>query len=151
MSILVIAEHDNAALKAATLNTIGAAQRIGGEIDVLVAGHDAGSAARAAAQVAGIARVLHADAPHLAAPTAEAIAAVAVALAAPYSHVLLPATGFGKNAAPRIAAVLDVAQISDIIAVESADTFVRPIYAGNALATVQSADRIKMITVRTTG
>src|SRR5215831_880809 len=151
MSILVVAEHDNAALKAATLNTITAARKIGGEVDVLVAGHDAGGAARAAGQVAGVNRVLHADAPHLAAPTAEAIAALVVGLAAPYSHVLLPATGFGKNAAPRIAALLDVAQVSDIIAVESPDTFVRPIYAGNAFATVQSKDGKKVITVRTTG
>jgi len=151
MSVLVIAEHDNAALKAATLNTIAAAAKIGGEVDVLVAGHDASGAARAAAQVAGVAKVLHADAPHLSAPTAEAIAALAVGLAAPYSHVLLPATGFGKNAAPRIAALLDVAQISDIIAVESPDTFVRPIYAGNAFATVQSKDAKKVVTVRATG
>ena len=151
MSVLVIAEHDNTTLKAATLNTIAAAGKIGGEVDVLVAGHDAGGAARAAAQVAGVAKVLHADAPQLSAPTAEAIAALAVGLAAPYSHVLLPATGFGKNAAPRIAALLDVAQISDIIAVESADTFVRPIYAGNAFATVQSKDAKKVVTVRATG
>ena len=151
MSVLVIAEHDNAALKAATLNTIAAAQKIGGDIDVLVAGHDAAGAARAAAQVAGIARVLHADAPQFAAPTAEGIAALAVHLAGQYTHILLPATGFGKNAAPRIAARLDVAQISDIIAVESADTFVRPIYAGNAFATVQSRDDKKVITVRATG
>jgi electron transfer flavoprotein alpha subunit len=151
MRTLVIAEHDNAALKAATLNTIAAAQKIGGDIDVLVAGHDAAGAARAAAQVAGIARVLHADAPQFAAPTAEGIAALAVHLAAQYTHILLPATGFGKNAAPRIAARLDVAQISDIIAVESADTFVRPIYAGNAFATVQSRDDKKVITVRATG
>jgi electron transfer flavoprotein alpha subunit len=151
MSTLVIAEHDNASLKAATLNTIAAAQKIGGDIDVLVAGHDAAGAVRAAAQIAGIARVLHADARQFAAPTAEGIAALAVQLAAQYTHILLPATGFGKNAAPRIAACLDVAQISDIIAVESADTFVRPIYAGNAFATVQSRDGKKVITVRATG
>ena len=151
MSVLVIAEHDNAALKAATLSTITAARKIGGEVAVLVAGHDAAGAAQAAAQVAGVTRVLHADAPHFAAPTAECIAALAVQLAAQYSHVLLPATGFGKNAAPRIAALLDVAQVSDIIAVESADTFVRPIYAGNAFATVQSKDAKKVITVRATG
>jgi electron transfer flavoprotein alpha subunit len=151
MTTLVIAEHDNAALKAATLNTIAAAQKIGGDIDVLVAGHEAAGAARAAAQVPGIVRVLHADAPQFAAPTAEGIAALAVHLAAKYTHILLPATGFGKNAAPRIAARLDVAQISDIIAVESADTFVRPIYAGNAFATVQSRDGKKVITVRATG
>ena len=151
MTILVIAEHDNAALKSATLNTVAAAQKIGGEIHVLVAGHDAGNAAKAAAQIAGVAKVLHAEAPHFAAPTAEGITALAVSLAAPYSHILLPATGFGKNAAPRIAALLDVAQVSDIIAVESADTFVRPIYAGNAFATVQSKDAKKVITVRATG
>jgi electron transfer flavoprotein alpha subunit len=151
MTILVIAEHDNAALKSATLNTIAAAQKIGDEIHVLVAGHDALAAAQEAAKVAGIAKVLYADAPHFAAPTAEAITALVIGLAPAYSHLLLPATGFGKNAAPRIAALLDVAQISDIIAVESADTFVRPIYAGNAFATVQSKDAKKVITVRSTG
>jgi electron transfer flavoprotein alpha subunit len=151
MTILVIAEHDNAALKSATLNTIAAAQKIGGDIHVLVAGHNAGGAAKAAAQVAGVAKALHADAPQFAAPTAENLAALAVALAPSYSHILLPATGFGKNVAPRIAALLDVAQISDIIAVESPDTFVRPIYAGNAFATVQAKDAKKVVTVRTTG
>src|SRR6266498_280306 len=151
MTILVIAEHDGAALKSATLNTIAAAQKIGGDIHVLVAGHNAGGAAKAAAEVAGVAKALHADAPQFAAPTAENVAALAVGLAPSYSHVMLPATGFGKNIAPRIAALLDVAQISDIVAVESADTFVRPIYAGNALATVKSRDPIKVITVRTTG
>jgi electron transfer flavoprotein alpha subunit len=151
MTILVIAEHDNAALKSATLNTIAAAQKIGGDIHVLVAGHNAGAAAKAAAQVEGVARALHADAPQFAAPTAENVAALAVGLASSYSHLLLPATGFGKNVAPRIAALLDVAQVSDIIAVESADTFVRPIYAGNAFATVQAKDAQKVITVRTTG
>ena len=151
MTILVIAEHDNATLKSATLNTIAAAQKIGGEIHVLVAGHDAGGAAQAASNVAAVAKGLHADAPHFAAPTAEDIAALATSLASAYTHVLLPATSFGKNAAPRIAALLDVAQISDIMAVESADTFVRPIYAGNAFATVQSKDSKKVITVRATG
>jgi electron transfer flavoprotein alpha subunit len=151
MTILVIAEHDNAALKGATLNTIAAAQKIGGDIHVLVAGHNAGGAAKAAAQVAGVAKALHADAPQFAAPTAENVAALAVALAPSYSHILLPATGFGKNVAPRIAALLDVAQISDIIAVESPDTFVRPIYAGNAFATVQAKDAKKVVTVRATG
>ena len=150
-AILVIAEHDNAALKSATLNTVAAAQKIGGDIHLLVAGHDAAGAAKAAANIAGVTKVLHAEAPHFAKPTAEAIAALAVSLAGPYSHILLPATGFGKNAAPRIAALLDVAQVSDIIAVESADTFVRPIYAGNAFATVQSKDAKKVITVRATG
>jgi electron transfer flavoprotein alpha subunit len=151
MTVLVVAEHDHAALKSATLNTVAAAQKIGGDIHLLVAGHNAAGAATAAAQVAGIAKVLHADGPQLAAQSAENLAALVVGLAAPYAHILLPATGFGKNAAPRIAALLDVAQISDIIAVESGDTFVRPIYAGNAFATVQSKDAKKVITVRTTG
>ncbi len=151
MSVLVVAEHDHAALKSATLNTIAAAHKIGGDVHVLVAGHQAAGAASAAAQIAGIAKVLHADAAQLAAQTAENLAALVVGLAAPYSHILLPATGFGKNAAPRIAALLDVAQISDIVAVEATDTFVRPIYAGSAFATVQSKDQKKVITVRTTG
>ena len=151
MTILVIAEHDNAALKSATLHTIGAAGKIGGEIHVLVAGHNARAAAEEAAKVAGVAKALHADAPQFEAPTAEGIAALAVGLAPSYTHVLLPATSFGKNVAPRIAALLDVAQVSDIIAVESTDTFVRPIYAGNAFATVRSKDAKKVITVRTTG
>jgi electron transfer flavoprotein alpha subunit len=150
MNVLVVAEHDNAALKGATLNTVAAAQKVGGDIHVLVAGHNADSAAKAAAQIAGVTKVLHADAPQLAAPTAENIAALVVGLAAPYSHILLPATGFGKNAAPRIAALLDVAQVSDIIAVAAPDTFVRPIYAGNAFATVQTKDAKKIVTVRTT-
>ena len=151
MSSLVIAEHDNATLKSATLNTVAAAHKIGGEIHVLVAGHHADGAAQGAAQIAGIAKVLHADAAHLASPTAENLTALIVGLAETYSHILLPATGFGKNVAPRIAALLDVAQVSDIIAVESPDTFVRPIYAGNAFATVQSKDPKKVITVRATG
>jgi electron transfer flavoprotein alpha subunit len=151
MSVLVVAEHDHAALKSATLHTVAAARKIGGEVHLLVAGHEAADAAKAAAQVDGIAKVLHADAPHLAAQSAENLAALVVGLAGPYTHILLPATGFGKNAAPRVAASLDVAQISDIVAVESADTFVRPIYAGNAFATVQSKDPKKVITVRTTG
>jgi len=151
MTILVIAEHDNATLKSATLNTIVAAQKIGGEIHVLVAGHNAAAAAQQASNVAGVAKAIHADAPHFAAPTAESVAALAVGLAPAYTHILLPATGFGKNAAPRIAALLDVAQISDIIAVDSADTFVRPIYAGSAFATVQSRDAKKVVTVRSTG
>ena len=151
MTNLVIAEHDHAALKGATFNTIAAAQKIGGDIHVLVAGHNAQGAAKAAAQIAGVAKVLHADAPQLAGQTAENVAALVVGLAGAYSHLLLPATGFGKNAAPRIAALLDVAQVSDIIAVESLDTFVRPIYAGNAFATVQSKDAKKVITVRATG
>ena len=151
MTTLVIAEHDNTALKGATLNTLAAAQKIGGDIHVLVAGHNAQAAAKAATQVPGVAKVLHADAPQLAAQTAENVAALVVGLADAYTHMLLPATGFGKNVAPRIAALLDVAQVSDIIAVESPDTFVRPIYAGNAFATVQCKDAKKVVTVRATG
>jgi electron transfer flavoprotein alpha subunit len=150
MTILVIAEHDNRSLKAATLNTVAAARKIGGEIDVLVAGTDCGAAASQAAQLQGVARVKVADAAHYAAQTAENLGALIVANAAGYSHILAPATTCGKNLMPRVAALLDVAQISEITAVESADTFVRPIYAGNALATVRSADPIKVITVRTT-
>ena len=142
MNVLVVAEHDHSTLKSATLNTVAAAHKIGGDIHLLVAGHNAASAASAGTQVGGVAKVLHADAPQLAGQTAENLAALVVALAGPYTHILLPATGFGKNAAPRIAALLDVAQISDIVAVESADTFVRPIYAGNAFATVQSLSLI---------
>ncbi len=151
MSILVLAEHDNASLKPATLNTISAAARIGGEIAVLVAGSGCAAAAKAAAAVAGVNQVLVADAPHYKDQLAENLAALVVALAPGYTHILAPATSFGKNAAPRVAALLDVAQVSDIVQVKSSDTFVRPIYAGNALATVQSAERIKVITVRTTG
>jgi electron transfer flavoprotein alpha subunit len=151
MAALVIAEHDNASLKGATLNTITAAAQAGGEVHVLVAGAGCGAAAQAAAQVAGVSKVLVADAPHLGAQLAENVAAQIVAVAGGYSHVLAPATAHGKNVMPRVAAMLDVAQISDIISVEGADTFVRPIYAGNALATVQSADAVKVITVRTTG
>ncbi len=150
MSILVIAEHDHHVLRSATLNTIAAARKIDGDIHVLVAGHNSVDAARAATSVEGVVKVLHADAAHLGSQTAENVAAVAAPLAAAYTHVLLPATGFGKNVAPRIAALLDVAQISDIIDVESADTFVRPIYAGNAFATIQSGDAKKVVTVRTT-
>ncbi len=150
MSILVVAEHDNKTVRKATLNTVAAAQKIGGEIHVLVAGHQAGEAAKAASQIAGVKKVLHADAPHLAEFLAENVAALVVSLARNYSHVLAPATSNGKNVMPRAAALLDVQQISEISAVESADTFVRPIYAGNALATVKSKDAIKVITVRTT-
>ncbi len=150
MTTLVIAEHDKAGLKSATHHVVSAAQKIGGDIHVLVAGHEASAIARAASNVAGVTKVLHADAPQFASPTAEGIAALALGLAAPYSHILLPSTSFGKDAAPRIAALLDVAQISDVIAVESADTFVRPIYAGNAFATVQSGDAKRVITVRVT-
>ncbi|MBI4997024.1 MAG: electron transfer flavoprotein subunit alpha/FixB family protein [Rhodocyclales bacterium] len=150
MTKLVIAEHDNAALKAATLNTVTAAARIGGDIHVLVVGHNCGAVAAAAAQVAGVAKVLVADAAHYGDQAPEDVTALIQPLAAGYSHILAPATSHGKNLLPRVAALLDVAQISDIVAVELADTFVRPIYAGNALATVKSADAIKVITVRTT-
>ncbi|HLO64920.1 MAG TPA: FAD-binding protein [Azonexus sp.] len=150
MTILVIAEHDNAALKAATLNTVAAAQKIGGDIHVLIAGANCAAAAQQAAGLQGVAKVKVADAAHYDAQTAENLTALVVANAAGYSHILAPATTFGKNLAPRVAALLDVAQISEITAVESADTFVRPIYAGNALATVKSADAVKVITVRAT-
>ena len=151
MANLVLAEHDGKAVRKSTLNTIAAAQKIGGDIHVLVAGHNCGDAAKAAAQVAGVAMVLHADSAALADDLSENVAALIVSLAKGYSHVLAPATPNGKNVLPRAAALLDVQQISDIIAVEGADTFVRPIYAGNALATVQSSDALKVITVRTTG
>ncbi len=150
MTILVIAEHDNAALKAATLNTVAAAQKIGGDIHVLVAGSNCQAAAQAAAQLNGVSTVKVADAAHYAAQTAENLTALVIAQAAGYSHILAPATTFGKNLAPRVAALLDVAQISEISGVDSPDTFVRPIYAGNALATVKSADAVKVITVRST-
>ena len=148
---LVIAEHDSASIKAATLNTIAAAQKIGGDIHVLVAGHNAQAAADAAAKIAGVSKVLLADAAQLEAGLAENVQATVMNIAKDYTHILTPATAYGKNIAPRIAAKLDVAQISDITAVDSADTFERPIYAGNAIATVQSQDPIKVITVRTTG
>jgi electron transfer flavoprotein alpha subunit len=151
MSVLVIAEHDNASLKSSTLNTVAAAARIGGDVAVLVAGAGCEAAVKAAAAIAGVRKVLRADAPQYKEGLAENLAALVVTLAPGYSHILAPATSFGKNVAPRIAALLDVAQISDIVAVVSPDTFVRPIYAGNALATVQSQDRVKIITVRTTG
>jgi electron transfer flavoprotein alpha subunit len=151
MTALVIAEHDNASIKGATLNTVTAAAALGGDVHVLVAGHNAAQAAAAAAQIAGVAKVLHADAAALAEGLAENVAAQVVALASGYSHILFPATASGKNVAPRVAALLDVAQVSDITKVVSADTFERPIYAGNAIATVQSSDATKVITVRTTG
>jgi electron transfer flavoprotein alpha subunit len=151
MSVLVIAEHDHGALKPATLNTVTAAVQCGGDVHVLVAGHNAGGAAQAAAQIAGVAKVLHADGPQLAEQLGENIAAQVIALAGNYSHLLFPATAHGKNVAPRVAALLDVAQISDATRVISADTFERPIYAGSAIATVQSLDATKVITVRTTG
>jgi electron transfer flavoprotein alpha subunit len=151
MACLVIAEHDNASIKAATLNTVTAALQCGGEVHVLVAGTGAGAAAAAAAHISGVSKVLHADAPGLNHGLAENVAAQVVAVASGYSHLLFPATASGKNVAPRVAALLDVAQISDASKVISADTFERPIYAGNAIATVQSSDAIKVITVRTTG
>ena len=150
MTVLVIAEHENGALVGSTLHTITAAQQIGGDIDVLVAGHDCEAAAQAAASVAGVSRVRMADDASLAGQLAENMADLVVSLAADYSHVMAPATTFGKNFMPRASALLDVSQISEISAVISADTFERPIYAGNALAKVQSADSIKLITVRTT-
>jgi electron transfer flavoprotein alpha subunit len=150
MTILVIAEHDHASLKAATLNTVAAATKIGGDIHVLVAGANCQAAAQAAAQLQGVAKVKVADAAHYQSQTAENLTALVMANTSGYSHILAPATTFGKNLAPRVAALLDVAQISEITGVESADTFVRPIYAGNALATVKSADPVKVITVRTT-
>ena len=150
MSVLVIAEHDNASLKPSTLNTVAAAAKIG-DVAVLVAGAGCEAAAKAAAAIAGVAKVLRADAPQYKDGLAENLAALVVVLAPGYTHILAPATSFGKNVTPRIAALLDTAQISDIVAVVSPDTFVRPIYAGNALATVQSRDKVKVITVRTTG
>jgi electron transfer flavoprotein alpha subunit len=151
MSVLVIAEHDNASIKGATLNTVTAAVACGGDVHVLVAGHNAGAAAAAAGQIAGVAKVIHADAPGLEHGLAENVAAQVLAIASSYSHILFPATASGRNIAPRVAAKLDVAQVSDITKVISADTFERPIYAGNAIATVQSADSVKVITVRATG
>lgn len=151
MTSLVIAEHDNASIKGATLNTVTAAAACGGDVHVLVAGHNAGSAAAAAAQIVGVAKVIHADAEGFAHGLAENVAAQVLSIASNYSHILFPATASGKNIAPRVAAKLDVAQISDITKVEATDTFERPIYAGNAVATVQSTDATKVITVRTTG
>ncbi|MBD5804205.1 Electron transfer flavoprotein subunit alpha [Azoarcus sp. Aa7] len=154
MAILVIAEHDNASLKAATLNTVSAAAKLGSEIHVLVAGANCGAAAAEAAKVAGVTKVRVADAAHYDSQTAENVAALVVGIvaneAAGYTHILAPSTANGKNVAPRVAALLDVAQISDVTGIESADTFVRPIYAGNAMATVKSADAVKVMTVRTT-
>ena len=150
MSILVIAEHDNAELKPSTLHTIAAASQIGGEIHVLVAGKGSAGVAEAAAKVDGVAKALHAEAEAYEHQLAENLAPLIVKLAGGYGHVLAPATTFGKNVMPRAAALLDVQQISDISGVESADTFVRPIYAGNAMATVQSGDAVKVITVRST-
>ena len=151
MTSLVIAEHDNNSVKAATLNTVTAALQCGGDVHVLVAGANAGAAAAAAAKIAGVAKVLHVDDAGLAHGLAENVAAVVLSVAKNYSHILFPATASGKNIAPRVAAKLDVGQVSDITKVDSADTFERPIYAGNAIATVQSLDAIKVLTVRTTG
>ncbi|MCA0327315.1 MAG: electron transfer flavoprotein subunit alpha/FixB family protein [Proteobacteria bacterium] len=151
MTALVIADHDNASIKGSTLNTVTAAVACGGDVHVLVAGHNASAAAEAAAKIAGVAKVLHADSEAFAHGLAENVAAQVLAVADAYSHLLFPATAGGKNVAPRVAAKLDVAQISDITKVDSPDTFERPIYAGNAIATVQSADAKKVLTVRTTG
>ena len=151
MAALVIAEHDNASLKGSTHHTVTAALQCGGEVHLLVAGSNCGAAAEQAAAIAGVTKVLVADAPHFADGLAENIAAQVLALSASYSHILAPATAYGKNILPRVAAKLDVAQISEITKVDSPDTFERPIYAGNAIATVQSSDKIKVITVRGTG
>jgi electron transfer flavoprotein alpha subunit len=150
MTVLVIAEHDNNSIKGATLNTVTAAKAIGGDVHVLVAGANAGAAAAAAAQIAGVAKVLHADGAQFADGLAENLAAQVLAVASAYSHIVFPATASGKNVAPRVAAKLDVAQVSEITKVVSPDTFERPIYAGNAIATVQSADSVKVLTVRGT-
>jgi electron transfer flavoprotein alpha subunit len=149
--VLVVAEHDQVSIRTATLNTVAAALQCGAEVHVLVAGHEATGAAKAAAAITGVTRVLHADAPHLGDGLAENIAAQVVALAEGYGHILFPSTSAGKNVAPRVAALLDVAQVSDIVRVLSPDTFQRPIYAGNALVTVQSSDPVKVLTVRVTG
>ena len=151
MAVLVIAEHDGATVKGATLNTVTAAIACGGDVHVLVAGSNARGAAEAAAKIAGVANVIHAEGEALAHGLAENLAAQVLALAKDYTHVLFPSTASGKNTAPRVAAKLDVAQISDVTRIVSADTFERPIYAGNAIATVQSSDAIKVMTVRTTG
>jgi len=151
MTALVLAEHDNATLKGSTLHTVTAAAQCGGEVHVLIAGHGCGAAAEAAAQIAGVTKVLVADASHFANGLAENVAAQVLAVANAYSHILAPATAYGKNILPRVAAKLDVGQISEITKVDAPDTFERPIYAGNAIATVQSIDPVKVITVRTTG
>lgn len=151
MRVLVVAEHDNQSLKAGVLNTIQAARKIASEVVVLVAGHEASSVAQAAAQVEGVSKVLHADAAQYAHALAENIANLVLSIAKEYTHILTPASTFGKNFLPRVAALLDVAQVSDVIQVVDADTFVRPIYAGNVLATVKSSDAIKVLTIRTTG
>jgi electron transfer flavoprotein alpha subunit len=150
MASLVIAEHDNASIKPATLNTVTAAAACGGDVHVLVAGANAAEAAKAASQIAGVAKVIHAEGAHFEHGLAENMAAQVLAIASNYSHILFPATASGKNIAPRVAAKLDVAQISDIIKVDGPKTFERPIYAGNAIATVESSDATMVITVRTT-
>ena len=151
MTVLVIAEHDNQSLKGATLNAVTAATKIGGDVHVAVIGSGVGAAAQAAAAVAGVSKVLTFDDAALAEQTSEAVAAQILSVAGNYSHIIAPATSMAKSVLPRVAAKLDVAQISEIVSVESADTFVRPIYAGNVMATVQSVDPVKVITVRTTG
>lgn len=151
MVALVIAEHDNASLKGSTLHTVTAAAKCAGEVHVLVAGANAGAAAAAAAKIAGVTKVLHADAAHFADGLAENVSEQILAVAGGYTHILAPATAYGKNILPRVAAKLDVAQISEITKVDAPDTFERPIYAGNAIAYVQSSDKVKVITVRTTG
>jgi electron transfer flavoprotein alpha subunit len=150
-NVLVVAEHDHGTLKGATLNTVSAALQCGGDVHVLIAGQDAQGAAQAASKIQGVAKVLHADGPSLKEQLAENVAAQVLAIAKSYSHLLFPATAHGKNVAPRVAALLDVAQITDASKVIAPDTFERPIYAGNAIATVQSTDAIKVVTVRTTG
>jgi len=151
MTILVIADHDNTNLKSGLPATVACAQKIGGDIDVLIVGSHCSGAAAQAAAITSVAKVLVADAPQFQSQVAENLAPLVVSIAQNYSHILFPATAAGKNTAPRVAALLDVAQLSDVIAVESADTFVRPIYAGNAFATVKSSDAIKVLTVRATG
>ena len=151
MTSLVIAEHDHASIRPATLNTVTAASQCGGDVHVLVAGHNAQAAAEAASKIVGVSKVIHVEGEYFAHGLAENMAAQVVALASSYSHLLFPATASGKNIAPRVAALLDVGQISDITKVDSPDTFERPIYAGNAIAIVQSLDAVKVITVRTTG
>lgn len=150
MTALVIAEHDNQSIKSATLHTVTAATQTGGDVHVLIAGANAQAAAEAAGKIAGVTKVLLADAPHFADGLAENVAEQVLAIASDYSHILAPATAYGKNILPRVAARLDVAQLSDITKIDGPDTFERPIYAGNAIATVKSADKVKVITVRGT-
>jgi electron transfer flavoprotein alpha subunit len=151
MTTLIIADHNNTQLKSGVTQAVACAQKIGGDIHVLIAGHDCANAAQAAAAISGVTKVIVADAAQYAKPVAENLAPLVVSIAKNYSHLLFPASASGKNTAPRVAAMLDVAQLSDVVAVVSADTFVRPIYAGNAFATVESIDAIKVITVRATG